>query len=79
MKAKVFLITSKGLLAQQAPPPLGDVVWPYWLAIPLENKGRLLSLKSNEDLMRCPPPQMMWSAMKTKDASACSTSHAYIT
>ncbi|GMN27475.1 hypothetical protein TIFTF001_001661 [Ficus carica] len=35
---------------------LGEVVWPYWLAIPLENKGRLLSLKSNDDLMRCPPP-----------------------
>ncbi|GMN22774.1 hypothetical protein TIFTF001_040336 [Ficus carica] len=35
---------------------LGEVVWPYWLAIPLENKGRLLSLKSNDDLMRCHPP-----------------------
>ncbi|GMN21727.1 hypothetical protein TIFTF001_051149 [Ficus carica] len=35
---------------------IGEVVWPYWLAIPLENKGRLLSLKSNDDLMRCPPP-----------------------
>ncbi|GMN24900.1 hypothetical protein TIFTF001_032437 [Ficus carica] len=35
---------------------LGEVVWPYWLAIPLENKGRLLSLKSNDDMMRCPPP-----------------------
>ncbi|GMN63438.1 hypothetical protein TIFTF001_032516 [Ficus carica] len=47
----LLLVEGQGLLAQQAP-PLGDVVWPYWLAIPLENKGRLLSIKSNEDLMR---------------------------